>query len=274
LIAAFLIGTALSIVLPVRGLAAQFSKTLAGAARISTVRRAAAAHFRFPLYSVPYGVVGTLRERGILLLFAGLTTAEVAGLVAIAMRLSFFPAAFFASALGPVIYREAASSLNDIARFARLLRRAMLWLSVGLTPLALLLWLYGESLFALLLGESWRQAGRFSSVLAFPALTLVISGLFDRLFDVVKRQRVGFLIELTYSSIAFATVLVALLQRISALDALRLFAGITIIYHLVWIVLVYREWRLPMKDLLVVVVVAGSAGLLTLLGVAGVSWLL
>jgi O-antigen/teichoic acid export membrane protein len=273
LIGALLIASALSIVMPIRGVLAQFSKTLGRAARVGTVRRAAAAHFRFPLYSMPYGVVGTVRERGILLVFAALTTAEVAGLVAIAMRLSFFPAAFFASALGPVIYREAAVSVSNTAQFARLLRRIMILMTIGLTPLAVLLWLYGEGLFAVLLGESWREAGRFASVLAFPALTLVISGLFDRLFDVIKRQRVGFLIELTYSTISFSTVLVTLLNHVSALNALRLFAAITIIYHLVWIVLVYREWRLPMKDLLGALGAAAAAGLATLVAAAGVRWL-
>jgi O-antigen/teichoic acid export membrane protein len=273
LIGAFLIATALSIVMPILGLRTQFSKALVGAARRSTVRRAAAAHFRFPLYSMPYGIVGTLRERGILLLFAGLASAQAAGLIAIAMRLSFFPAAFFASALGPVIYREAAASPRNTAEFAHLLRRMMILLSIGLTPVAVLLWLHGESAFAVLLGESWREAGLYASVLAFPALTLVISGLLDRLFDVIKRQRVGFLIELTYSTISLAMVLVALLQQVSVLGALQLFAAVTIIYHLAWIVLVYREWRLPIKDLLLVLAVAGIAALATLLGAMGLRWL-
>src|SRR5690606_33466946 len=97
LIAGFLLGTGLSLLMPSRQLAKHLRGSIWPNFRPEALRRAASAHFRFPLYSVPYGVVGTLRERGLLLLFAGLATAQTAGLVAIAMRLSFFPAAFFAS---------------------------------------------------------------------------------------------------------------------------------------------------------------------------------
>jgi O-antigen/teichoic acid export membrane protein len=209
---------------------------------------------------MPYGIVNALRERGILLCFAAFATKDVAGLLAIAMRLSFFPATFLASALGPVLYREAVLHVDNPEGLRPTLRRIMLMLSLCLTPPAVLLVLYGETVFVTLLGEAWRMSGRYASMLAVPALTLVLSGLFDRLFDARNRQKTAFVIEVVYSAAVLTTTVGALLLGASTVTAVGWFSALTVLYHLVWVVLAGLEWKFPMRELsmigLAIVVVA------------------
>jgi O-antigen/teichoic acid export membrane protein len=260
LIGAAIAGGAISLVAPARLLIASAGRHLVRAANPKTLLRAARAHFRFPLYSMPYGMVNAFRERGILLCFAAFATTDVAGLLAIAMRLSFFPATFLASALGPVLYREAVQHLDDPERLRPTLRRTMRVLSLCLTPPAVLLILFGETVFVMLLGEAWRMSGRYASMLAVPALTLVLSGLFDRLFDARNRQKTALAIEVVYSAVVLTVTVGALLLGASTATAVGWFSALTVIYHLVWVVLACLAWKFPMRELsmigLVIVVVA------------------
>lgn len=267
LIVAFVIGLGVSSIKPTLLLIRHLAGAIRRAANVGSIRRAARAHFRFPLYSVPYGFMGAARERGLLLLVAGFVAVDVAGAMAVAMRLSFFPASFLSTALGPVIYREAANLGKHTEHFRRLLRRMMIFLGVVLAPLVVLLLMYGESIFGVLLGQSWRNAGRFVSILAIPSLTLVLSGLLDRLFDVRKRQRLAFTIESVYSCVALAVVVVLFAKRVSPTTTLAAFAVVTSTYHLVWMILAYREWRLPLTDLLSAFALTGASAFATLVAI-------
>ena len=160
---------------------------------------------RFPIFSTWEGLSNSAGVQLPPLLFAALFSPAAAGLYTLANRVLSLPMSLVGNAIGQVFFANAANAHRE-GKLGPLVAQLHGKLAhIGLPP-ALLLMLLGPDLFALIFGETWRQAGEFARWMA-PWLYLVfVSSPLSTLFAVTEKLPQG---------LAFQIIL--LLSRVGAI---------------------------------------------------------
>lgn len=125
--------------------------------------RGLARHYiRFPKFDVPASLVDVVSVQLPNIFLAGLFGTSIAGFYLLAERVLSTPMSLVGQTIGQVLFAQS----RDGARVGTLRRSVVRIILVlaGLSILpAIVLFLIGESLFVILFGEAWRQAGTFAS---------------------------------------------------------------------------------------------------------------
>ncbi len=167
------------------------------------VWQAAVRYKRFPFFATWDGLSNTAGVELPPLLFAVLFSPAAAGLYTLANRVMSLPMSLVGNAIGQVFFANAAQANRDGKLGSLVAELHGKLANIGLPP-ALLLMLLGPDLFALIFGETWRQAGEFARWMA-PWLYLVfVSSPLSMLFAVTEKlpQGLAFQIILLMSRIA------------------------------------------------------------------------
>lgn len=127
-------------------------------------RAAAARHRDFPLLNTPHAFAGALQDTLAVAMLVAFTGEVEAGFWGLALRYLKAPASLVGGAVSQALYPRLVGTDPAHARAA--VRRVMGMLALLALPLALLLLLFGPSLFALAFGERWRDAGELARALA------------------------------------------------------------------------------------------------------------
>jgi len=249
LIVGFVIGQCVPLLVLLKQVRLGYSKLLRDALSLQYIRQSAVDHSNFPKYTVPYGFAAVLRERGLVLLLGLFASTHVIGLFALALRLVYMPVGLISGSISTVLYQRVANE-RDVSVAGPLTYRILTTLVTAATPAFVFIAWHAQDVFAVLLGSQWRDAGLYAALMATPACTYLLSGVLDRMLDVVGHQRTALLIEAAYSSLAVLVFLVGLYVFKSAPIAVTLFAAVTACYHVVWMFAVYRCCRFPLSDLL------------------------
>jgi lipopolysaccharide exporter len=114
---------------------------------------------------------------------------------AMCQRLMGYPIRFIGAPVGTVFFRTAAQYRHegkDLGRFTfAMISRIML---IGYLPVVLLM-VYGDRLFMIILGKQWREAGLFASVLAVQYLLIFCNQCTSCCRVVIDRQRANLLMS-------------------------------------------------------------------------------
>jgi hypothetical protein len=154
----------------------------------------------YPFYMTPYTLVGTIRDRLVYFLLANFGGRSEVGFYNLSSRLVNMPNSLLSSAIRPVFFQRAAST--DFRSLEGLINRALHSLAICVVPFWILFLFHAKTLFALVFGEPWREAGLYASILSVPAIPLLLGNWLDRAFDVLGRQRLAFTLELVFSGIS------------------------------------------------------------------------
>lgn len=148
----------------------------------------------FPLYSLPMGILNTFSLDLLLHLLNLFTTPIFTGLYAKAYRVVSMPLNVLTLAFGAVFYKKLNSSNNKISIYNLAFLSNLLIAALVLAPL--LLW--GEELFALVLGEQWRVAGRIATLLFPLTVCCHAAGSVSQVFDVLQKNRAELIWQILY----------------------------------------------------------------------------
>ena len=249
-------------------------ETLTAATRrdAGTNLRAIAWQFRhFPAFVVPYSILTLARDRGLFLALAAFLDLATVGLVSMAQRIAALPAGFAATAVGPVLHRHLASAERPSVYepFVGRTLLGMIW--IGAAGFSALAGLSGW-LMPALLGREWSASGPFCSALAISGFTLFLSGVFDRTFDVVRRQATALWLEGSNSICSLTAVILVLWAGSGPVPALVAFSLVNAVHHVLWIVCAWIAIGFSRNGLLrlglhFAAAVAGGAGLAMVLGI-------
>lgn len=161
---------------------------------------------RFPLLSLPADGINTAAAQLPLLIVGSRFGAEVAGHLALTLRVLAAPVALLGSAVLDVFRRRSAASWRERGHCRDDFLQTLRGLSVGSLVVVGVLTFSAEPLFALVFGEPWRTAGTMALVLLpLFALRFVASPL-SYVFYVAGKQHV----DLVWQSALLATTLVTL----------------------------------------------------------------
>lgn len=162
----------------------------------ATMKMVALEYSEFPKINTPHAFVTALQDSMTLALLGIMSGTATVGYYGMMMRLLKLPAALIGQAVAQVAYRELAEARNQGQPLRPILKRMALALGgMALVPF-LVIQLAGEPLFTLVLGATWRTAGRYAEAMSVFILFHFIASPLAMVPLVIERQRTAFMLSL------------------------------------------------------------------------------
>lgn len=153
-------------------------------------------YVRFPLYSAPSQLLNTLGIYLPVFFLSIIYGPEVLGYYGLANTIVNLPVNLIGMSVADVFYSEAATTgrknpgkLKKLA--IDLLKKLIL---IGLFPLLVLIF-WGPSLFSLVFGSQWREAGVYSQIISFLVFARFVFTPISRVFSVFEKQQLELLLD-------------------------------------------------------------------------------
>lgn len=145
--------------------------------------------YEFPVYKLPAQTLSILAANAPVLMVSMLYSKDIMGQLSMAMMALSLPVGLLGGALAKVFYAEISSlgkrRVLDIKKIVINLQKNLFF--VG-GPIALGVYFFAENFFVVVLGDEWRLAGLFSSILAPFLLFQFTSSPLMEVFNVLGRQ--------------------------------------------------------------------------------------
>lgn len=143
---------------------------------------------RFPLYQMPANLVSSLRTQLPVQAIEALYTSTALGMYSMALKILSLPVTLLATPVNRVYFQEASQRYNrgeDIGEFSFKILETNI--KIAILPISLLI-ILGEWIFAIFLGEQWREAGSFAAVIGMHQLILFCSNCLSGYFVIIKKN--------------------------------------------------------------------------------------
>lgn len=119
---------------------------------------------RFPKYDVPAAFINTLSNELPPLMFTALFNPAVAGFYLLAQRVLASPLSLVGQAVAQVLYGSVGDAIAS-GRLGSVVKKVVFTLIALVVLPSLVVFFWGEDLFAFIFGESWREAGQVAGIL-------------------------------------------------------------------------------------------------------------
>lgn len=204
-------------------------------------------HSIFPLASLPQALSSSLTPLLTVILVATFFSASEAGQWFMMQRIALVPAGLVGASMSQIYFAEAASSIRRghgfSAEFGRVAAGQAL---IGLLVAAVLI-LWGSSLFTMVLGVEWSQAGSLSVIYApYVAVHLVLSTLAPTII-LAKRQSQALFVGLGQNLVFVGALWFAGHNQVSIEFALMAAVWISIPYMLLVVLWYWTLSRAPSR---------------------------
>ncbi len=210
--------------------------------------RCAICYRNFPLYNLPYIFVGRARERLVFFVLGAYATTHAVGLYGMASKVCLLPTSLIGMSVSVVFFQRAAAE-TDLRQVGRVITHGLVTMTL-LGPPALVLFAFDAPwLFATVLGDRWEDAGRYAQLLAVPAFLALLTTSFDRVLDVLRRQRLALLLEVVFTLAAAGALAAATQLSVRPLVAVGAYAAVCVVCQLAWLVFVFRAGSFPLSAL-------------------------
>lgn len=154
--------------------------------------------WRYPLISAPMALLDTLSLALPLLFIVDAFGNQAAGNYSQMQRLIAAPLLLMGVATSQVFFKHAGDKFRRGEAVEPLLRRVVALLAVSGALLAAAIWLVGEPLMHLLLGDAWRTDTRFILLVSVPVLIRVTVSPVSSVFLITNRVGLGAFWQLGY----------------------------------------------------------------------------
>ena len=215
---------------------------------LSTMIRMLSTYKNYPLYMTPYTFVVVARARITIFILNAFGSKTEIGQFAFAEKILNLPVGLINNALRPVLFQRASQS--DVKSVETFINQVLELLTKIIPPLWIFLFFFAEEIFAFVFGEEWRNAGAYGIWLSLPATIIALSGWMDRIFDVLGRQRLAFLLEFGIAIISVLGLVIFLIYSPKLLHAIALQMILMGLCYLLWILVVYQIAEFNLERLL------------------------
>jgi len=148
-------------------------------------------HSDFPKYSVPIALLDVFSQQVPILMITRLFTISVVGLYSFAYRILNLPMTFIGTSVSQVFYQKFSDTIKDGENGINVIMKTWVGLAiVGFVPL-LVIFLFGEKIFAFVFGTNWHEAGKIASILSPMVLLMFISSPTSTAYAVLRIQHIG-----------------------------------------------------------------------------------
>jgi O-antigen/teichoic acid export membrane protein len=197
----------------------------------------------FPLFTSSTTFVNAIAQNMPALLLALLFSPKIAGFYAVSARVMMVPIALVGNSVRQVFYQRASELYNQGNSIFHLFKKMTINLTlIGILPTVIIL-IFGEVIFGMVLGGTWAEAGIYASIIAL-----------WQYLGFLNRPSVASLLILRLNHVQLIMDSIAVVLRLSALlvgalifediyIALGLFTFVGIIFNLSLIAYVYFKLR-------------------------------
>lgn len=164
-------------------------------------------HADFPLYRMPTDVLNAASQAVPVILLAALFSPATAGLYTLTRSVLNLPSNVIGAAVGNVLYARFAELDRAARPLLPLLLRSTLAL-LALAPVIVGLAWFAPPVFALLFGETWREAGYYAQWMSLWIAMMIINIPTVRIAPVIASQRLMLLFNIALLAVRVAAVLI------------------------------------------------------------------
>lgn len=143
---------------------------------------------RFPLYQMPANLIANLGNQIPVQMIEALYSSAALGMYSMALKILSLPTSLLATPINRVYFREASERYNkgeDIGEFSFKVLETNI--KIAILPISILI-IFGEWIFAIFLGEQWRDAGTFASILGIYELMKFCTSCLSGDFIIIKKN--------------------------------------------------------------------------------------
>lgn len=224
---------------------------------------AARKYVNFPLYNLPYSLIGGLNSR-IAILFLGVYFSSIeVGLYAFAFKLTYTPVGLISKSLRQVFFQKSANEFGT-THFENFVRRILMLIIVVTIAPAVVLIFNAQAIFDIVLGPEWAISEKYAIWLVLPSTTLLLTSWLDRLYDVAGRQRLALQLELFYDAIIFLCMIISVRVSNNPETIAAVFGTVTALYNLIWLGVTFwiskfsQETYLQIYGLLLILIIVNT----------------
>lgn len=156
---------------------------------------------KFPFYILPTNLFARFSKDIPILLFLFFFSSFEVGLYTFALRILFLPISLLSNSIGEVFFQKESSSKTKSLVFLKQLLKFTFW--IGLFPFVILA-IFGDQIFELVIGASWKDAGSYSQILSFLVFMRFITSLSSYLAITENKQE--YLLSLNIISFVLTTI--------------------------------------------------------------------
>ena len=167
-------------------------------------RMVAWAYRDFALFQAPKTAINASSKNLPPILLGTMYDASTAGLFYFAYRLTLLPANLIALSVGRVLLQRFADLRQQKRKASPILIRYTMLILVPSLSMVAVLWAFGPPLFALFLGEEWREAGVIAGWTALWSASIVIANPGEQYMTVNRHNGMLFTLEMVFLVPRFA----------------------------------------------------------------------
>jgi len=209
-------------------------RTFRAAITAPALLKQARTYRRFPLWTTPGTLLNAVGLEVPILAFSALFSPHAAGLYALMHRVLSLPLVLIGNAVADIFFSDASEAHRE-GRLGILvgdMLNQLIWLGL---PAAAALMLIGPTLFTVVFGQTWTQAGELA-IYASPWLFMaLLASPISRVFWVVHRQRELFLLQLLHLTTGVTAIAVGIYLQFDFLKAFALFAAAYFLFYLFYL---------------------------------------
>ena len=209
------------------------------AVRAEKVWSSMRAYRKFPLFNVPYSVLGMFSAQFVIFALSAFQHVHVAGFLSLTRRLVIAPINFLSGSLGRVFFKETAVSIGT-PRFEQLTVGLMVAIAELFTPLFAFFAFWAPSVFGVIFGADWVEAGRYASVLVPMAFCSLFTTWPERVFEVSQRQQVSLAIQIVFDTALVVLVWAGLRSGAEPLVVVAAYSGVSAAYHVAYLFAIFK----------------------------------
>jgi O-antigen/teichoic acid export membrane protein len=203
------------------------------------IPRVAVEYRQFPLFNMTYSLFGTVSNRFLLMAFALFAYIQEAGYFSLSRSVVFAPVYFLSASLGQVFYREASDAFGT-PRLESLTLKLMGVVAGVFTPGFVFLLFWAPTLFELVFGAPWRDAGVFAAAFSPVAYCFLFTSWPERLYEVARKQHLSMMIQVFFDVATLGLLCGLLYGGVRPLVCLLAYTAGACLYHATYLLVIFR----------------------------------
>lgn len=196
------------------------------------MKRLATKYSDFPRVNGLHSLTDVAQSTLVIFIVSSFFGAIATGLYGLTMRVLQAPLNMIGSTFAIVFYKEVSEKVGKKEKIGKLLRSTIITLTMISAPIFLTIMIFGPSLFSLVFGEEWKEAGEYARIMSPWLFVNFISSPISHLPAILNRQRQFFFFSLIGNSLVVLSLLIGALGFGEIKTGLILVSGTQVVFCL------------------------------------------
>ncbi len=175
---------------------------------LKELKEVAKTYIDYPKYGIWPAFLNTVSLQALVLILTKFYTTDDLGYFGLTFMVLSAPLGLIGTSFKDVFYQKMADLMNNqkYTTALRFFKKSALALFVIGLPICIVLYFFGESLFAWVFGEKWGRSGEFAAILAFSFLIKLVVSPLSSIFNATNTLRIASRWQVLYFVTTFITL--------------------------------------------------------------------